>query len=562
MPLAPPNPSPGKTRAIPLLLLAALGTCFCIGTAGWLHYAAAARLNQSRDWVEHSQNVLFTLQSLGQRVDRIEAALRIYRLNPSTAELRLASSNQVSFNTDVLHLRSLVQDNPRQSAQLASLSTCSSSLGQLIGNADQDMHLLIPDVQQCREVLATLVEVEREMLENRTETTRRGAAHSLELSVVVTSLSIAVVLTLFGFLLRDTIRRRRDEFQLYEANEKLASTIRALERQMRESSLVTSFRDELQLCVKPLQTQQCAARYFEQLMPGTSGSIHIINNSRHVAESTASWGSSTAALESFPLDACCGLRSGRPRWRRPARSEVHCSHFNGTPPECYLCLPLAAYGDTLGSLYIECSSTGIAAMVDAKMSRLQELVELTSISIAGLNLRSRLEHQSIRDSLTGLFNRHFMEIALDREIGRALRQQKSVAILMLDLDHFKQFNDTYGHEAGDVVLREIASALRDSVRSEDILCRYGGEELVAIMPELSLEAAMDRAEFLRDVVSNIHIRNRGEILRDVSMSVGVAIYPQHGERAEDVMRAADRALYEAKHRGRNRVIAAEALLLS
>ncbi|MFT4111683.1 diguanylate cyclase [Silvibacterium sp.] len=534
----------------------------CIGAAGWLHYSAAVRLDDSRDWIEHSQNVLFTLQSLSQRVDRIEAALRIHKLNPSMEELRIASSNQVNFNTDVVHLRSLVGDNPEQAAQIPSLASCSTSLAQLISSIDQDAHALIPDIQQCREVLGSLGEIEKEQLNKRTEVARKGSTRSLELSVTVTALSIAVVLTLFGFLLRDTIRRRSDEFQLYEANEKLNSTIRALERQARESALITSFRDELQLCIKPIQTQQCAARYFDQLLPGTSGSIHMINNSRHVVEATSAWGNLSSVTESFPLDGCCGLRSGRPRWRKPSRSEVHCGHFAGTPPECYLCMPLAAYGDTLGCVVIECSSTGIAAMVDAKMSRLQELVELTSISIAGLNLRSRLEHQSIRDGLTGLFNRHFMEIALDREIDRATRQKKSVAILMFDLDHFKEFNDTYGHEAGDAILKEISTALRDAVRGEDIICRYGGEELVAIMPELTLNAAMDWAETLRSMVNSIHVRNRGELLRDISMSVGVAVFPQHGERAEDVMRAADRALYEAKHRGRNCVVPAEALLLS
>jgi diguanylate cyclase (GGDEF)-like protein len=190
------------------------------------------------------------------------------------------------------------------------------------------------------------------------------------------------------------------------------------------------------------------------------------------------------------------------------------------------------------------------------------MIELASISIAGLNLRSRLEEQSIRDGLTGLFNRHFMEIALDRELRRAARQKKPVAIMMLDIDHFKQFNDTYGHEAGDTVLRELGEALLASVRNEDILCRYGGEEFVAILPDLTLDLAIERAEALRRMVSEMRVRMRGESLREITVSIGVAVYPQYGETMEEVMRVADRALYEAKNLGRNRVVSAENVLFT
>jgi len=208
-------------------------------------------------------------------------------------------------------------------------------------------------------------------------------------------------------------------------------------------------------------------------------------------------------------------------------------------------------------VYIECVSSGIAAMVDANLRALQQMVELASIRIAGLNLRTILEHQSIRDSLTNLFNRRFMEIALDRELRRALRHQKPLAVLMLDLDHFKMLNDTYGHEAGDVVLREIAGIMRQAVRSEDTVCRYGGEEFVAILPELGTDEALNRAESIRHMVSELRIYHRGESLREVTISIGVAVYPHNSDSPEQLLSLADRALYEAKHLGRNRVVLAE-----
>jgi diguanylate cyclase (GGDEF)-like protein len=155
-----------------------------------------------------------------------------------------------------------------------------------------------------------------------------------------------------------------------------------------------------------------------------------------------------------------------------------------------------------------------------------------------------------------------MEIALDREIRRAERHQKQVAVLMLDVDHFKQFNDTYGHEAGDTVLREVADTLRQSVPAEGVVCRFGGEEFVAILPELSMDAGLALAELLRQRVSEIRVRSRGESLREITISIGVAVYPQNAESLEELLRVADRALYEAKHQGRNRVIAAESILLA
>jgi diguanylate cyclase (GGDEF)-like protein len=185
------------------------------------------------------------------------------------------------------------------------------------------------------------------------------------------------------------------------------------------------------------------------------------------------------------------------------------------------------------------------------------LAEMAALAIAGLRLRHKLESQSIRDGMTGLFNRSFMEVALDRELQRADRQGKPVALMMVDVDHFKQFNDSFGHEAGDVVLREVADCLQSIVRGEDIVCRYGGEEFALILPEMGARAALERAEALRKGVGELTVRYRGEALRQVTISVGVAMYPERAGSSEDLLRNADRALYTAKRRGRNRVVEAE-----
>ena len=228
-------------------------------------------------------------------------------------------------------------------------------------------------------------------------------------------------------------------------------------------------------------------------------------------------------------------------------------HFSGTPPENYLCTPLAAHGETLGFVYLTCPTKEIADLANSRNALIEEMVELASMSIAGLNLRTKLEGESIRDALSGLFNRRFMEVALERELHRASRRNVPLAVLMLDIDHFKMFNDSFGHEAGDAVLRDVAECFNRSVRSEDVVCRYGGEEFVIILPEMSEKLALERAEHIRQAVSNLHVHFKGQSVRKISISVGIAMYPNHAKNSNDLIRLADNALYEAKHAGRNQV---------
>ena len=274
----------------------------------------------------------------------------------------------------------------------------------------------------------------------------------------------------------------------------------------------------------------------------------------------ATSGGQTEIMDGVPLNACCAMRSARLRHRRPGVSEIDCMHFRGAPPENYICLPLAAQGESLGVLYLGCPDTSTCSRLDSHLDFLEGLMELSSMWIAGLNLRARLEEESIRDGLTHLFNRRFMEIALERELRLAARRKGELSLLMLDIDHFKRFNDTFGHEAGDQILREVSEILRESVRTEDIVCRYGGEEFLVILPGMGAEASFHRAEDIRQRVSKMRLDFHREAPKEVTISIGVSTYPQAGQAVEELVRSADRALYSAKERGRNRVVAAESAI--
>lgn len=182
---------------------------------------------------------------------------------------------------------------------------------------------------------------------------------------------------------------------------------------------------------------------------------------------------------------------------------------------------------------------------------------LTALVLSNAQLREALREQSIRDPLTGLYNRRYMEEALGQQLHRVTRQLHPLGIIMIDIDFFKRFNDNYGHSVGDALLRELGRFLQSHVRVEDIACRYGGEEFLLIMPDAALEVVQIRAEYLRQAVRRLRVRAAGQSQQGITLSLGVAIYPQHGRNIETVLRAADSALYRAKQEGRDRVVVAE-----
>jgi diguanylate cyclase (GGDEF)-like protein/PAS domain S-box-containing protein len=168
-------------------------------------------------------------------------------------------------------------------------------------------------------------------------------------------------------------------------------------------------------------------------------------------------------------------------------------------------------------------------------------------------LQSKLREQAIRDPLTNLFNRRYLEETLEREVARATRENYSVCIMMIDIDHFKQINDTYGHEAGDEVLRVLANTLSEQSRRGDFACRYGGEEFVIVMPNINIETAYERAKNLRQSIHELYVPYRHSNLT-ITISIGVACYPTNGQSREAILRAADQAMYGAKQAGRDHIL--------
>jgi diguanylate cyclase (GGDEF)-like protein len=557
------------TTGVTLLMAAATAAVVITVAAGTLVYGNTRKLISSGEWVQHTQDVLATLQRISLLFERIEYRTHLYLVTGNEEQLVRARASVNQLETTTVRLRTLVEDNPSQTTNVQGLIACSSELNRLMIGLNPKSE--IPEVllQRCQQTLGLMTDNEQWLLKDRSKGSQRNSVLSIGTELGFVLLSLALLLVLFGLLLRDALMRQRIGRQTMLTNERLAGSVKALEDRARESELLTSARDELQLCVEVQQVYQSAADSFSRLLAGTGGALAVINNSRQLVEVVSSWdaegsgaGDASPMEDFFLPDSCCGLRSGQPRWRHPGVSEIHCAHFSGGKPERYLCKPIVAHGNTLGVLYVQCATDEIVTRVNQHMDGLRQLVQLTGMAIATLNLRTKLENQSIRDSLTGLFNRHFMQISLERELSRAARRKQILAVFMLDLDHFKKFNDSLGHSAGDMALMAIADIFRASVRTEDIACRYGGEEFTIILPDVTPAVAADRAESIRRAVENMRLPLEGEVLSGFTVSIGLALYPSDGEAADLLLRRADSALYRAKRLGRNQVALYETALLA
>ena len=539
-------------RPVAMLIATASFAVLFILAAGALLFTNTQRLISAGKWVEHTQDVLSALQRSSQLSERIELRTRIYLLTGEEDQLNRARISANLLETETTHIESLVADNPGQEKNAQDLRTETIELTQLLKGFSTHSPVPAVQIQQCRKTIGLMTTTEQALLVERNQGSEKNFIASIGTEIGLVVLSLLVISILSVFLVRDALNRRRIAMQLIQTNDHLEQSVQALEDRAVESGLLTAARNELQLCLDVQQVYQSCTRSFAQLLPGSSGSLCMINNSRQTLEVVSSWGDS--GMEEFSLpESCCGLRSGQPRWRLPGLSEIHCTHFAGNPPSRYFCRPIAAHGNTLGVLYVQCESDEIVQAVERRMDGLRQLVQITGMAIAALNLQLKLEHQSIRDPLTDLFNRHFMQLSLDRELVRAARKNQILAVFMVDADHFKRFNDTRGHAAGDTVLQGMADVFRTSIRAEDIACRYGGEEFTIILPDTTMTGALDRAETIRRAIENLKISVGREVFSDFTVSIGVACYPHDGETGEFLLRRADLALYRAKREGRNRV---------
>lgn len=359
---------------------------------------------------------------------------------------------------------------------------------------------------------------------------------------------------LFEANLRLETEMRERALAQQELNLQNERMVRELTQRSTRATNLAKMAELLQSCSDLKDIFTVVAGMAPKIFPELRGAVLMLNSSRDQLEIAASWSDCQLPSTPFVPEDCWALRLGHAHVVATGDSSAECRHVSAGQ-EAYACLPLMSQGAAVGVAHFQTIAPGTFS--DAVMLMANMFAEQVGLSVANLRLREALRDQSIRDPLTGLYNRRYLEETLDREIRRAVRSEHLLGILMLDLDHFKKFNDTYGHEAGDTVLRATAAFLARSVRSEDIVCRFGGEEFVIILPLADIQTTKARAERIRSKLHELIILHGGKAVGMVSVSVGVAELPQHGTTPKALLEAADVAMYAAKRAGRDRVVVAD-----
>lgn len=366
--------------------------------------------------------------------------------------------------------------------------------------------------------------------------------------------------------LRDTyqdmcLRMRREIARRDEAENRIAEMLDQSDFELadrrRVSETLARISHRLPACMDQRELVTLASRFIPQIFDIKGGALYFQDNSSTVLSRVTTWGNCTSSHPEFPPTNCWALRRGQLHHVDDTETDVTCAHLTGDAHGSYVCMPLTAQGETVGLLYLEGAPSEIGdSEAHQALADMRVLCENLALALVNLRLRESLRHQSLRDPLTGLHNRRYLEEVLNLEFAKSRRSRAPLSLIMIDIDHFKLINDTLGHDAGDIVLRHLAATIVSNVREGDIACRYGGEEFVIMLPDVDQQEATERAELLRESIKAVNLRSGDDEIPQITASFGIAVFAGDDRLPADVLRDADYALYQAKAAGRDRVVQA------
>ncbi|KTD57854.1 regulatory protein (GGDEF, PAS, PAC domains) [Legionella santicrucis] len=336
-------------------------------------------------------------------------------------------------------------------------------------------------------------------------------------------------------------------------NEKLKQSNLELKEREHAMVLINKINDKLQMCHEIGEAYTIINKTANELFHGWSGGIVIFDQSGQNLQTVTQWGNHQILKDVFCKDDCVAIRNGSIHIVEEFKNNNECHHFSTSKPQKYLCIPLIVSGKVIGILNIN-DHEGKIKTNNYQQQLAITLSEVVALSVANINLRDNLRQQSLHDPLTGLFNRRYLDETFPIELQRVIRNKSTLSVGMIDLDHFKHFNDTYGHKAGDEVLQFISQLLREYFRGSDFACRYGGDEFIIILIDSSKSFAFQRLQAFQHEVKLAHILFNKNPLPTVTVSIGLAEVPLEGTTLDDILNKADQALYAAKQQGRDRIV--------
>lgn len=526
-------------------------------------------LRRSNAWVEHSYQVISQLDAANSRLRAAESAARAYRRGGAAAQ----HADYLMAVPEILELSdglvAITADNPPQNQRaLQWQKVLLARLGELerlvdqpaTGTATTDT-LIQADIRFSRTHRAyalanAMIESERALLAQRRASSDRRS--NLLIGFVLLGIAVPLVLIalLLSGLLRENRRTRRLESEARQAVHALEATLSERDLLSEQRRILGNYAGLLQSCQSFDEAFSITTDTLLQLLPQAGGHCYVMRASQNLAETMARFGTgSIGSADLLDPAQCWALRRGQPHRTGDAHGRLRCAHLDAATPLddiWTICVPLIAQGTTLGLLHASGHGAG-----DNGSAVVESIGEQLSLALANLQLRETMRMQSLRDPLTGLFNRRYLEENLSRELQRCKRRGLPLSVLMLDVDHFKRFNDEHGHAAGDSMLECIGKVLASLTRNEDIACRYGGEEFTIVLPEADPEGAMRRAEEIRTAIGSTTIVHMRRTLGPSTASIGIANFPADADTPTELLAKADAALYRAKAEGRDRAVGSD-----
>lgn len=572
-------------------------------------YHSSVRVSEANQQIASSFALIADANQLIQRVIDAETGLRGFLLAGDDSFLQ-------PYHLSVAEVPANIRQLPRQHQLTAEQGALLSQLDS--GFTDWLQHVAEPQIRQrrvgadvsgliygtegkqridaIRDLMSALIEKEQARLKVRQELSQDAAdtARLYLLAGVCFSLALAIVLASFtafytsssltqitrvarSFAAGDFKQRAntagRDEFsvlasvfnqlaeqlqqmmqselqQRQQLHQQVEQLVKARVEDVRQLKQVGEL---LQSCQTLAEAADVVRISCQSIFPGSSGALYLAGDSGF---SQITWWGTDIQQREMQADCCWSIRRGKAHFYAGAGLGLQCSHLQNASGSL-LCIPLLARGDVVGvlSLQPDLQQQEPEQWLAQAQESAASLAEQLALALVNIRLRDSLQEQSLRDALTGLYNRRFIEASFANELGRAVRAGQPVALLMLDIDHFKRLNDDFGHAVGDEALKALAGLLQGLFRGSDLACRYGGEEFVVLLPGASLEIAAQRAEQLRAQCAGLQLVAAGQML-GFTLSVGVAACTDDSTTLDALLLQADQALYRAKEQGRNRVLVA------
>lgn len=557
-------------------------------SGGLYAYQQIQRLINANNLVVHTHQVIDKLNSTFLYIILSEKQQQLYFKSNNPYYLANFQHAVITTKQNISDLKKLTENNPEQALKVEELDILTKNyliteaeITQLFHTEGKDAAIQSTltstnqnSTDEVKNKIHAIKNSELSLLYERNTQALKGAMRSNVTLISVACLAVVLLMLSFVLLrlqlkerLRAEHRRKEAESQLNSiiqlqlTNEKLATGVKELEKRYQEISLLNDMTENLQSCLTAEEAYSPIKSFCQQVLPFSNGIVYFMHASHTYLELGLSWGNTTIKDFTFAPDDCWALRRNQTHIVENPALSVICGHAESSQgkTQSYVCIPLMAHNETLGLLYLELSADQTTHADHDLLNEHQRLLLVTtaehiSLALANIRLRETLRFLSVRDPLTGLYNRRYLEETLTREFQRAERNRVNVAMVMIDVDHFKRFNDTYGHDAGDYVLKNIAKLFQDLTRGSDVVCRFGGEEFLIVLYDTSYPTAIKYAENLRRAVTQMDLHYNDKTLGAISISIGLSVFPDDGIKSQSLIEAADHALYRAKKEGRNRVV--------